>query len=63
MIKRASSKEFLQFDLSDASEENPENFFDLQTEQGAVWRTNLLIEGEEERRAKTMLLCRVTSIE
>jgi len=32
-------------------------------EQGAVWRKNLLIEGDEERRAKTMLLCRVTSIE
>ncbi len=29
MLKRVCSKEYLRDDLSDRSEENPENFFDL----------------------------------
>jgi hypothetical protein len=28
-----------------------------------IWRTNLLIEGEEERHRQAVELCRVTSIE
>jgi hypothetical protein len=29
----------------------------------SVWRTNLMIEGEEERHNQAVLLCRITSIE
>lgn len=36
---------------------------DAEWELNAEWRTNLLIEEERERHERTVLLCRVTSIE
>lgn len=63
LMKRASSKDFPEEEEDgDSFEHNPEDNFDLGLPSG-VWRTNLMIEGEEERREKTLLLCRVTSIE
>lgn len=64
LMKRASSKDFPEDHEEDSFDHNPENNFDL--EEGlpsGIWRTNLMIEGEEERREKTLFLCKMTSIE
>ena len=63
LMRRASSKDFPE-DECDSFEHNPETAFELEDElPSGVWRTNLMIEGEEERKAKTLLLTKVTSIE
>lgn len=47
-------------DANMLAEFNPEDEeFGLES----VWRTNLMIEGEEERHNEAVLLCRMTSIE
>lgn len=40
---------------------NPEDAGENEVE--SVWRTNLMIEGEEERHNEAVMLCRITSIE
>lgn len=65
LMKRASSKDFPEEQEEDSFDHNPENNFDLGEEglPSGVWRTNLMIEGEAERKEKTLLLCKLTSIE
>jgi hypothetical protein len=42
---------------------NPESERDLELMLSGIWKTNLLIEGEEERHNERVLLCKITSIE
>jgi hypothetical protein len=44
-------------------EHNPEVIVVEEDEIEGIWRTNLLIEGEQERHDSTLFLCRITSIE
>ncbi len=62
LVKKASSKSYDPVTDFHSPECNPETDFEGDLIDGE-WRTNLLIEGEEERKAKTLLLCRMTSFE
>lgn len=59
LLRKASSKDEYVFH---SPSDNPENMF-LEEELSGVWRTNLMIEGEQERHDRNVLLCRTTSIE
>ena len=62
LVKKASSKDYNAVTDFHSPEFNPETDFEGDLIDG-VWRTNLLIEGEEERKSKTLLLCKMTSFE
>jgi hypothetical protein len=71
LMKKASSKDYSHENVFDSIDDNPEADFDLDRHfedldfdlPSGEWRTNLFLEGEDERRQNNMMLCKMTSLE